>query len=140
MLDGNAKTEVSAWLDTMGKRQELRENADAAAMERQLIEETLFAEGARTDTRVRAVFHYLKTREGLMFWPNAPQIRSAVAAIRRNGGEATGAKAGDRQSLSFDEQAILEDKILPTARRWLTIPGLRDQAIRTLEFWGEKHA
>ena len=43
-----------------------------------------------------------------------------------------------RDGLSHDEIHILENKILPTARRWLSIPGLADHGKQTLEFWGEK--
>ena len=44
---------------------------------------------------------------------------------------------GDRNSLSMDDQVILETRVLPTARRWLDIPGLRDKGASTLAYWGE---
>lgn len=45
---------------------------------------------------------------------------------------------GDRASLSLDEQFLLENKILPTARRWcVEKPGLRDHGAQTLTYWGE---
>lgn len=45
---------------------------------------------------------------------------------------------GNRQSLSFDERDILENKILPTARRWAAeMPALRSSAEGTLNYWGE---
>jgi hypothetical protein len=40
-------------------------------------------------------------------------------------------------ALSRSELALLEDTILPTARRWLTIPGLAEHGRKTLEYWGE---
>lgn len=44
---------------------------------------------------------------------------------------------GDRNSLSMEDAVILETKILPTARRWLNMPGLRDHGASTLAYWGE---
>lgn len=46
---------------------------------------------------------------------------------------------GDRNALSRDELFILEDQILPTARRWLEFPGLDGHAMQTLEYWGETY-
>jgi hypothetical protein len=45
---------------------------------------------------------------------------------------------GDRSSLTHDELELLEGNILPTARRWLKIPALRDHARQTLAHWGEE--
>lgn len=45
---------------------------------------------------------------------------------------------GDKMALSRDELTLLEDKILPTARRWLTIPGLAEHGRQTLAYWGEE--
>ena len=45
---------------------------------------------------------------------------------------------GDRTKLSLDEQRLLDDEILPTARRWLEEkPGLARHAMKVLAFWGE---
>jgi hypothetical protein len=45
---------------------------------------------------------------------------------------------GNRDSLSRDEMDILENKVLPTARRWVReIPGLAAHGRQTLEYWGE---
>ncbi len=46
---------------------------------------------------------------------------------------------GDRNALSPDERFILEDKVLPTARRWLSMPGLDVHAMQTLDYWGETY-
>lgn len=45
---------------------------------------------------------------------------------------------GRRDDLSRDELFLLDSKVLPTARRWLSIPGMADHGRMTLEFWGEK--
>lgn len=47
---------------------------------------------------------------------------------------------GDRNGLSFDELRILDEQVLPTARRWLAMPGLDEHAIKTLDYWGESYA
>lgn len=44
---------------------------------------------------------------------------------------------GSRADLSFDNLSALEATILPTARRWLSEPGLEDSAAGTLAYWGE---
>lgn len=137
MLSDSAKREMIRWLGTMSKRQELRDNADAMAMEMDLIEEALFNGGARIDANVDAVFRHLKSNLGLIYWPTSRQVSDAIRDVQREGSE--GARRGDRSKLSFDEQNLLDTKVLPTARRWLSIPNLRDHGKRTLEFWGESY-
>ena len=45
---------------------------------------------------------------------------------------------GDRTSLNIDQLQLLEDKVLPTARKWVRGGGaLADHGRRTLEYWGE---
>ena len=46
---------------------------------------------------------------------------------------------GDKNTLSADELALLETKILPTARRWLSIYGLEHHGMQTLDYWGETY-
>ena len=48
------------------------------------------------------------------------------------------AASGDKSKLSGTELGILEDKVIPTARRWLRIPGLAEHGRKTLDYWGEK--
>lgn len=45
---------------------------------------------------------------------------------------------GDRTALTYDERMLLETKILPTARRWLDMPGLDVHGMQTLTYWGER--
>lgn len=138
MLDDNTRSEMRLWLGTMSKRQDLRESPEAMAIEMELIEEALFSAGARSERGVKAIFHHLKTKEGLTYWPNAPQIMAAAKALASAGNGPSANKNGDRASLSFPELQNLEDKVLPAARRWLDIPGLRQHGAQTLEYWGEK--
>lgn len=45
---------------------------------------------------------------------------------------------GARDALTHDQLILLEDKILPTARRWVReIPGLAEHGKQTLAYWGE---
>jgi hypothetical protein len=46
-------------------------------------------------------------------------------------------RGGDKMELNRAELALLEDIILPGARRWLTIPGLAEHGRKTLAFWGD---
>lgn len=46
-------------------------------------------------------------------------------------------KYGDKSTLNIDQRDLLENTILPTARRWLDIPGLAHHGASTLMFWGE---
>jgi hypothetical protein len=44
----------------------------------------------------------------------------------------------NRDGLTGAELNILETQVLPTARRWLReYPGLAEQAVKTLTYWGE---
>ena len=47
-------------------------------------------------------------------------------------------KRGDRRSLTNSELTILDEKVIPAARRWLReYPYLADHAVSTLVHWGE---
>lgn len=47
-------------------------------------------------------------------------------------------KRGDRRSLTNAELSILDEKVIPNARRWLReYPFLADHAVTTLVHWGE---
>lgn len=47
-------------------------------------------------------------------------------------------KRGDRGSLTGAELQILDERVLPTARRWIReYPALAHHAAQTLAYWGE---
>ena len=47
-------------------------------------------------------------------------------------------KGGDRRALTSMELITLDEKILPTARRWMReFPQLAQHAVNTLAHWGE---
>lgn len=139
MLGTDALDEMNLWLDTLSKHQGLRDNDRAAKVEAEILAEELQKAGATTAARVRTLFHHMKTKDGLKFWPTGPEIHAAARVLREAGsGSKPGMrKGGDRNALTFDEQQTLQDRILPTAREWLHVPGLRQHGIQTLEFWGE---
>lgn len=65
--------------------------------------------------------------------PSPGEIRARAAS----GGEQT--SKGMRENLSYDELKLLDEKVLPTARRWLNTPGMQEQGRATLDFWGGEH-
>ena len=67
-------------------------------------------------------------------WPTVRELSDA-AGVSSQRAAPTG--NGDRRSLTFDQLRLLEEKVLPTARRWLGIPGLREHGEKTLAYWGE---
>ena len=136
-LQADAFNEMKAWLATMSKRQELRENVAALSLEIEVLSRALFRAGARTPERVRALFCHMKEKVGMIYWPTAKDIEDARRAIVVVKSGTTDHTKGDRKKLSFDENMLLDEKILPAARRFLEIPSLRKHGEKTLEFWGE---
>ena len=141
-VSGDAWTEAQLWLATLSKRQEIRENEGAMALELDLISEALHVSGARTASRVRAIFHHLKADRGLTFWPSAKDIKDAAKTLAHGGDGPSVSKSGDRDRLSFDEHTILTDRVLPMARKWVSEHPerhpLHQHGMQTLEYWGEK--
>lgn len=69
--------------------------------------------------------------------PTPGDIR-AICEARQETKADSAAPRGDRAKLTYDELELLEDSVLPTARRWLGIPGLEQFGRNTLEYWGAK--
>ena len=63
--------------------------------------------------------------------PTPGDIRKQVMAPKSE------AQGRSRDELSVEELILLDEKILPSARKWLTIPGLADKGRATLAYWGE---
>ena len=68
--------------------------------------------------------------------PTPADIRRFILEHRQSAQQGFG--QGDRSALSFDEQELLVSKVLPNARRWLSIPDLREHGLKTLAYWGEQ--
>lgn len=73
----------------------------------------------------------MKTRA----WPTVFEVSQAAKAFGKSTNDES---RGEKASLSRDALFLLEDKVLPCARRWLQIPGLAEHGRKTLEYWGEK--
>lgn len=137
-----ARDRMNAWLATMSKRDELRDNPEAMRLQKSLIEEALFKAGAKIDNKVDAVFHHLKTKGtrtsggGLVYWPSPTDITDVASELRRASGAGEDMDRGNRAALSFDGQVLLETRVIPNAKNMLNIPGLRAQGEKTLEYWG----
>lgn len=71
--------------------------------------------------------------------PTPGDIRSICGARQETKSDSVDPR-GDKSKLTFEQLELLEDSILPTARKWLNIPGLEDSARQTLEYWGEGRA
>lgn len=137
-LDGDATQEMVLWLNTFSKPEALRNDPAAADLEMRVLEEALAKAGATSPSRVRSVFARIKQTATHRAWPTARQIVDAAADLRgHQGQDAIGSQGGDRSKLSHDELRLLETQVLPTARAWLDIPGLRQHGRQTLEYWGE---
>lgn len=54
------------------------------------------------------------------------------------GKDASAPKRGNRAELTYDELNTLETKILPAARRWISIPGVAEHGRQTLDYWDER--
>lgn len=138
-----AEGRMNAWLATMSKRDELRDNPEAMRLQKSLIEEALFKAGAKIDNKVDAVFHHLKTKGtrtsggGLVYWPSPTDITDVATELRRAAGGGQAEEVGNRSALSFDDQVILETRVIPNARNMLNVPGLRAHGEKTLGYWGE---
>ncbi len=91
--------------------------------------------GAWTDRVLSHVADTLKVRT----WPTKAEVIEACRMmddhVASSGAHIT---RGDRATLSRDQLHKLETEIIPTARRWLSIPGLASKGRATLDFWGEK--
>ena len=69
--------------------------------------------------------------------PTPGDIR-AICEARQETKSDSAAPRGSRAALTYDQLDLLESKVLPTARKWLGIPGLEDFGRDTLAYWGEK--
>ena len=74
-----------------------------------------------------------------MYLRNQPSRRPTPAAIRNAAAAITNESKGSdkRANLSPMERQMLDDTVLPNARRSLSIPALAEHGRQTLEYWGE---
>lgn len=96
-----------------------------------------FAPDQRIDEWWWSVEEKLDVTNKTRVWPNVYEIYEAAKASTPAANK-VGTQGGDRAKLTSMELVTLEDKVLPTARRWLAMGGLHQHGRQTLEFWGEK--
>jgi len=71
--------------------------------------------------------------------PTPGDIRQRAASYANARIEPEDRERDPRLDLSHDELQLLEEKVLPTARRWVAeIPTLAIQGAKTLAHWGER--
>lgn len=135
----NTETQVREWLDTFCTVEEMRSKPEALAKEMGAIVGVIQRDGA-TPQEIDAAFQHIKITTHSRAWPTVAQVYDALRATKRGATveHVTGQKGGDKMTLSSHDLETLEGRVLPTARRWLRMyPGLRQHAIKTLEFWGD---
>lgn len=136
-VNGSTKDAVREWMDTFSMVGSMQGNDAALARELDTIAGVFSAENADRQT-IDETFKQIKMTSDSRAWPTAAQVLGAMReVIRRRSGERITVE-GNRSILTSFELSTLEDKVLPTARRWLRqYPGLRSVAIQTLQYWGE---
>lgn len=136
-VNGSTKDAVREWMYTFSMVGSLEGNDAALARELDTIAGVFSAERADRQT-IDETFKQIKMTSDSRAWPTAAQVLGAMReVIRRRSGERITVE-GNRSILTSYELSMLEDKVLPTARRWLRqYPGLRSVAIQTLQYWGE---
>ena len=96
------------------------------------LSDWVFEMGGYTQDQIDgACRHYIRSQPSKR--PSPADIIARIDGMARDTGNGIDRKA----NLSRDKQDLLYNQILPTARRWLQIPGLKEQGQRTLEYWGE---
>jgi hypothetical protein len=135
MLSNATKAEIVSWLQTLSPPKNIASNPEAAKLESELLLGVFDRAGIKPQ-EVRDVFRVIKETAETRSWPTSKELLAAIAAARGLSPEADPTR-GDKRTLSHDQLALLENKILPTARRWLGIPGLAEHGAKTLAFWGE---
>ena len=137
MLDYQAK--IESWLETFSPVSAMQDNPSALIKEISTIVGVFERERASSDL-IEEAFQHIKMTTHSRAWPTAAQCYDALRIVKNKGfGEQiSGTQGGDRDTLDSIQLGVLETRVLPTARRWLRqYPGLRGQAISTLNYWGE---
>lgn len=136
-VNNSTKDAVREWMDTFSMVGSMQGNDAALARELDTIAGVFSAEKADRQI-IDETFRHIKMTSDSRAWPTAAQVLGAMReVIRRRSGERITVE-GNRSMLTSFELSTLEDKVLPTARRWLReYPGLRSVAIQTLQYWGE---
>jgi hypothetical protein len=137
MLSNATKAEIVSWLQTLSLPKNLAANSEAAKLESEMLL-GVFERAAIKPEEVREVFRAVKETAETRSWPTSKELIEAISRIRGTTKQQDPSR-GDKSKLSHDELVLLEKKILPTARRWLSMPGLDAHGMQTLDYWGETY-
>jgi hypothetical protein len=137
MLPHSIRAEIVAWFQTLSPPRGIAANEDAAGRELELLV-GVFERAAIKPEEVREVFRAVKETAETRSWPTSKELIEAISRVRGTTKQQDPSR-GDKSKLSHDEMVLLENKILPTARRWLSMPGLDTHGIQTLDYWGESY-
>ena len=135
-MSDDIQNAIKKWLGTMSVPRQLNDNPDAKLLEVSVIIDAVTRTGRSGVRQVDELFQHLKRSMPHRTWPTAHEITTAHKDLKAHT-SGVGAKLGDKTELTHDELYILESQIIPTARRWLEIPGLAASGRQTLEYWGE---
>jgi hypothetical protein len=135
MLSNATKAEIVSWLQTLSPPKNIAANPEAAKLESEMLV-GVFDRAAIKPQEVRDVFRVIKETAETRSWPTSRELIEAISRVRGTTTDQDPMK-GDRRKLSHDQLALLDGKIIPTARKWLGT-SLDEHARKTLEFWGEK--
>jgi len=135
MLKPEVLAGLKEWLATLSPPRSMAGNEAAMRMELETLAGTIERAGVDTREALDRVFHNVKMEAETRSWPTPKELIRAASLARGDTSQDPG--RGDRSKLSHDELVSLENTILPTARRWLGIPGLAEHGEKTLTYWNE---
>ena len=125
------------WLDRYSPPASIKDKPQAMQDEADMLLRALIrsAPGTNVGQWTERVLERVSERMKTRAWPTVFEISDAAKSFNANDGAREDC---DRSKLSRDQLFLLNDKILPTARKWLGIPGLKEHGEKTLAHWGEK--
>lgn len=135
----DTETLVREWLDTFSTVEEMRGKPEALAKEMAAII-GVFSRDNSSGAEIDATFEHIKLTCHSRAWPTVAQCYDALRHVKRaaTGERVVADEGGDRYALSGSYLSLLENQVIPTARRWLRMfPGLRGHAVQTLKYWKE---
>ncbi len=129
------------WLQRYSPPAQIRDNQQAQQDEVDALLSVLMRSAPQSEagTWVARVLDRLEYRMKTRAWPTKGELAEVCAELdTRPAPKGDIRDKGDRAGLSRDQLYILDTKVLPTARRWLSIPGLAHHGRKTHDYWGEK--
>lgn len=132
---------LERWLRRFSPPIAMRDNAEAQQDEVESLGSVLvrFAPQTSPAQWVKTVLDRLEYGMKTRAWPTKGELAevctSMAEAPKAQHGQLR--NKGDKAALTRDQIYNLENKVLPTARRWLSISGLSHHGRAILDYWGE---